>query len=531
MRLSYLLPWPDQLSAEKEFSFRLESALKDLGHELVIVREIDFDNTEIAERKNIYGEILLLPHFTISPKEGIVNIQLLWNSPKTVFEFRYGMTNVGASDYLLSGGSVAVDRFFHELTGKKILGELHPSVPNLEFKNQAEHGCKMFYSGINWERITGNPSRHGELLKKLDRANLIDIYGPKKLRGINVWEGFGNYKGEIEMDGKKLVEVANTYGVTLALLNEQHLKWGLPSIRLAEAFRAKNVVLTSEYPLLDFLGDSVFRIPSDMTLEEQKYFIGEKLNWIWNNPKEASEMAELSSKLWFEKNNLEMQLESLIKNYSSIVHVKQDHKNEVRIKILDPHSPNYAQDLHLSLLSEDYELVVHSKQTRDWAQKYFTKKEDMENYSYFITMANLSHGKMTMVHPGLESYSLIGPSFVVAETVIYNFQKLKEIVFQIPFDLAGSVFSHVFLLEKSQGRFIPEITCKVPITYRFYIPISINQPHQIIGFGEIFGLSYSPVLNASRSQFGKTMKLRITKVLPPSIKDFLRPFWLKIQRL
>ena len=531
MRLSYLLPWPDQLSAEKEFSFRLESALKDLGHELVIVREIDFDNTEIAERKNIYGEILLLPHFTISPKEGIVNIQLLWNSPKTVFEFRYGMTNVAASDFLLSGGSVAVDRFFHELTGKKILGELHPSVPNLELKNQVKHGCKMFYSGINWERITGNPSRYGELLKKLDRANLIDIYGPKKLRGVNVWEGFGNYKGEIEMDGNKLIEVANTYGVTLALLNEQHLKWGLPSIRLAEAFRAKNVVITSEYPLLNFLGDSVFRIPSGVTSEEQKYYIGEKLNWIWNNPKEAAEMAELSSKLWFEKNALELQLETFIKNYSSVVSVKQNHTNEMRIKFLDPHSPNYAQDLYLSLLSEDYELVVHSNQTHDWAQKYFTKKEDMEKYSYFIAMANLNHGQLTMVHPGLESYSLIGPSYLVAETVVYNFQKLKEIVFQIPFDSAATVFSHVFLLEKSQGRFIPEIACKVPIIYRFFLPISINQPHQIIGFGEIFGLSYSPVLNASRSQFGERTKQRISKALPPSMKDLLRPIWLKIQRL
>lgn len=531
MRLSYLLPWPDQFSAEKEFSFRLESVLKDLGHELVIVREIDFDNTEIAERKNIYGEILLLPHFTISPKEGVVNIQLLWNSPKTVFEFRYGITNVAASDFLLSGGSVAVDKFFRELTGKKILGELHPSVPNLEFKNQVQHGCKMFYSGINWERITGNPSRYGELLKKLDRANLIDIYGPRKLRGINVWEGFSNYKGEIEMDGNRLIEVANTYGVTLALLNEQHLRWGLPSIRLAEAFRAKNVVLTSEYPLLDFLGDSVFRIPVDVTLEEQKFFIGEKLNWIWNNPKEAAEMAELSSKLWFEKNALETQLETFIKNFSSNVSEKQDHKNELRIKYLDPHSPNYPQDLYLSLQNEYYDLVVHSNQTRDWAQKYFTKKEDMGNYSYFIAMVNLNHGTKTMVHPGLESYSLNGPSFVVAETLVYNFQKLKEIVFQIPFDSAASVFSHVLLLEKSQGRFIPEIICKVPVTYRFSIPISINQPHQIIGFGEIFGLSYSPVLNASSTQFGESMKQRIIKALPSSIKDLLRPIWLKIQRL
>jgi hypothetical protein len=530
MRISYLLPWPNQLSAEKEFSFRLAAVLENLGHELVVVSERDFDRTAIEKRNQVFGDVLLLPHFTISPKEGIINIQLLWNSPKTVFEFRYGITYLAGADYFLSGGSAAVDRYFYESAGKKILGELHPSVPNVEFENQTKHGCKMFYSGINWERITGNRTRHSELLRKLDRANLVDIYGPSKLRGVEVWDGFRNYKGEIAMDGSKLIEIANTYGVTLALLNEQHLKWGLPSIRLAEAFRAKNVVISSDYSLLDFLGDSIFRIPNDLGIEKQQFYIGEKLNWIWNNPKEAAEMAKTSSALWFEKHSLEVQLKSFVSNITSQSLLQQYKINDYHIKYLDPYSHGYAQDLHLSLLSEDYDLIVHSVQTRDWAQKFFGDRESMGDESYFLTMANLIHDSMTMVHPGLESYSLEGPSFLVAETLIFDFKKLKEIALQIPLGSTSEVFTHVLLSEGSKGKYIPEIACKVNVTNRFALPIAINKPHQIIGLGAIDGLTYAPVNYKSRSQYLVKLTNHVSKLLPSTIKDVLRPIWLRIQR-
>lgn len=530
MRLSYLMPWPNQPSAEKEFSFRLAAVLESLGHELVVVGEEDFDNTPIKKRNQVYGDVLLLPHFTIPPKEGIVNVQLLWNSPKTVFEYRYGITNIVSADYFLSGGSEAVDKYFYESAGKKILGELHPSVPNIRFENQTKHGCRMFYSGINWERITGKPSRHSELLKKLDRANLVDIYGPSRLRGVEVWDGFRNYKGEIPMDGINLIEVANTYGVSLALLNEQHLKWGLPSIRLAEAFRAKNVVISSDYSVLDFLGDSIFRIPKNMDIERQQFYIGEKLNWIWNNPIEAAEMANASSALWFEKHSLEVQLESFVSSFTTQRLLHESKVSNYRIKYLDPHSPNYAQDLHLSLLSDDYDLIVHSVQTRDWAQEFFRNKESMGDESYFVTMANLIHDSMIMVHPGLESYLLEGPSLLVAEAVIFNFKKLKEITFQISLESTSQVFTHVMLSERTKGRYIPEIACKVNVAYRFELPIAINQPHQIINLGAIGGLTYAPVNFKSRNQ--KVVKLisHLSKMLPLTIKDLLRPIWLRIQR-
>ena len=36
MRFTYVLPWPEQFSAEKEFSFRIKAVADRLGHECLI---------------------------------------------------------------------------------------------------------------------------------------------------------------------------------------------------------------------------------------------------------------------------------------------------------------------------------------------------------------------------------------------------------------------------------------------------------------------------------------------------------------
>jgi hypothetical protein len=163
-------------------------------------------------------------------------------------------------------------------------------------------------------------------------------------------------------------------------------------------------------------------------------------------------------------------------------------------------------------------------------KKFFISREDLGHHSYFLTMANLVHNETTLLHPGLESYSLVGPSFLVAETVVYNFELLKEMALHIPMESASAVFSHMLTSEMTKGRYIPEITCKVNVGYRFSLPISINHPHQIIRLGEIRGLSYSPIPYGSKTAFIIKVKKNLSEWLPSPIKDFIRPLWLRIQR-
>jgi hypothetical protein len=530
MRFAFILPWPDQLSAEKEFSERLKQVMRKLKHDLVIASEAEIDLTEVHLRTQKFGDYLLIPHFTITPKEGFVNLQLLWNSPKTMSEYRYGLTNVISSQILVSGGSKLTDEFLEEFSGKSPICEIYPTLLDPHLESQVRKGSKMFYSGINWERITGNPSRHSEILMRLDRANLIEIYGPKKLRGIDVWKGFINYQGEIEADGSEILSVANKYGVTLALLNEQHVRWGFPSIRLAEAFAAKNVVITSDYAYLDFLGDSIFRIPNDASLELQVKFIGETLNWIWSNPEAAKLKADDASSRWFQKYSLDDQVTTLV-NSLQAQKEKQVGNIGIKVKVLDPRSSSYTQDLYLATCDNEIDLVVHSLEAEKWICEAPTLVHELaEENLYLLTNAYLKQNGVDRVHPGLESYSNAGPSYLSASALIINTRKLREIKSIIQFTSAETFFTSLLLHSKESGYMIPSISHSDLIENRITVTVSISQQYNLVAPGKIYGLRVATINHETPSLFLNKVRVIAVRYMPKKLRDLIRPIFVRYFR-
>lgn len=529
MKYAYVLNWPEQPSAEKEFAFRLEKVFQELGHELLLVTEEQILTVPIKERSLNFGEFLFLPHFTSSPFEGMKNISLLWNSPKTVHEYRYGITNLCAADAFISGGSESVDKYFKSISGRQVLSPIFPNAIPIPCSSNIKPQSKLFYSGINWERITGDPTRHGELLKLLDIANLIDIYGPKKIRGVECWDGFINYKGEISMDGFSLIETAASYGVSLCLLNQQHIDWKMPSIRLAEAFAAKNHVISSQTPFLDFLGEKIFQIPINLTVEEQAKYIGAALKWILENPQKSRDNANEASAAWFERYSLEGQVLKVIHELSSSELNPKNSNRKYRVKCINPYSKDYSANLFQTLDIEDIDFIVHSEDNREKILEISDfEVMEKEKFAFAITNARLIHGDKDLIHPGLESYISDGPSFLTAETLILNCTELKEYRYQIRFGSFSETVEDIILNFNLKGVYLNSLSCKVSITQRFLIYISISGRHNLITPGPIFGLSRS-IIGTINSGKKNILFSKLKRIIPIRIKDLIRPTWLRVK--
>lgn len=119
--------------------------------------------------------------------------------------------------------------------------------------------ARIFYCGINWERIEDRQGRAHGLLEHLQERNVADFFGPEKLEGFSTWRGFPSYRGEIPFDGVSLARSMREYGAVLALSSPAHLKSGTSSSRVFEGFAAGVPVISDRNPHVEFLfGDLVW---------------------------------------------------------------------------------------------------------------------------------------------------------------------------------------------------------------------------------------------------------------------------------
>ena len=105
---------------------------------------------------------------------------------------------------------------------------------------------KVFYCGINWERLTESDYSRSNILKILDDSNLIDIYGPKLVDNKFLWDGYKNYCGEIPFDGESLIEKASKYKAVLNIDSNAHRNTGTISSRIWESVLSKSKLISYE---------------------------------------------------------------------------------------------------------------------------------------------------------------------------------------------------------------------------------------------------------------------------------------------
>jgi hypothetical protein len=305
--------WPNLMVAEDECIARLQITARSLGLECLVVdsfaRLIDPPHTQLTSED---VDFVLNLHFETPQRYDIFSFVALWNPLQFFHDWGYRSytRNLLTHDDFLSCSSPwaddQVDRLLADDPGReppefKLYHSL--SEPILAPGSGAR---KLFYAGINWERISNRPQRHGALLKLLDESGDLRIYGPKRFQGVNVWAGYRSYKGPIPFDGVSVVRLIHEAGVSLVLSSEAHQQSELMSNRLFESLAAGAVVICDENLFARrFFGDTVLYIDTGRGAKEAFDQVQSHLAWIRSEPAQAAEMARQAQQIFLKDFSLD----------------------------------------------------------------------------------------------------------------------------------------------------------------------------------------------------------------------------------
>lgn len=528
MHFSYLVPWPDQLSAEQEFGHRLVIAARNAGHDCTLLTEIQLMTIPQADRMELTGDFILLPHFTQAKVPGVPSVSLVWNSPFTVNKYSNGTLNLVSSDFLASGGSERADKHFGSFGGPKLISPLFPSAVDLSLESRVSSDSKPFYSGINWERVNGLQQRHSDILRLLDRADLVNIYGPKRINNQNVWEDFRTYRGEIPSDGVQVVLRANTCGISLGLLNEEHIDWGFAPMRISEAFAAKNVLITEDHQMLGGLEGLIYKIPSDLTQAGKAQFIGNAIHEIRSNPERSREMANQAARSWFEQYALETQVARLVDSFTK---ASKDTSLEIKSDdFISPHSGNYLFKLSLALENKTTKLIFHtrmSKKNRDHFESYFHNNPDK---AYALGFVEITDKNAFRPMSALVQNDNSQGSYFAAEALVLNLKAITLKSSELYSADKSTFFENLLLGNYGAGMCLPIQCDSILTSYRFSLKVRHYSTFGLINPGEINGIGRVHPSVPFGVTFARTFLFPLYRSLPSATRNLLARFYKYLKR-
>ncbi len=191
---------------------------------------------------------------------------------------------------------------------------LFHSPPEPYYPPSITRDSRLFYIGINWERLgQSGKGRHQELLRLLDEADLIDIYGPRMFLGVQPWEGYTTYRGELPFDGASVVRSLARSGICLAMSSTPHQKSGVMSNRLFEGLAAGCAIIANPHPIIEkYFSDVVWQINDTVSDEEIFHQIRAIVEEIRNDPEMAGRRALIGQERLREFFSLERCLSAVI---------------------------------------------------------------------------------------------------------------------------------------------------------------------------------------------------------------------------
>lgn len=327
-RFGVIKLWPGVSVAEDECIARIKDAAEFLGLECV---PVDYNGRPIDKDKELGFEdfdFILSLHFERPKIYPVYSYYAMWNPLQFYFDWGYEKVSLNAAShdaYLSSDGSAAVamiNRVLHGLdrSGAPVL-PFYPSLSSHRSLDPTLGSMKLFYCGINWERIDlRKKSRYEDVLKILDGHNILEIYGPKLLFGVEVWEGYESYVDELPFDGTSLLSAANKAGIVLALSSTAHKESGVVSNRLWEGVAAGAYVICDQP---DFgrrhFGETLAYVDSDADSATLADEILSHVEWVRKNPDAAMEKCRAAQKLFNEKYALDKTIPGIYSHQSAVV--------------------------------------------------------------------------------------------------------------------------------------------------------------------------------------------------------------------
>ena len=324
-RFAIVKLWPNVKVAEDEVIARVKRSAKSLGLECI---EIHGDGTFLdGPRRRVTAkdvDFVIHPHYETAKNYDVFSFVTLWNPPDFyhLWGYRRFAPHLLTHDDVLSCLSPAADDQYRRLAAKDpTRGDIHftlfhsLSEPILE---PTLGDKKLFYAGINWDRLGKGKTRHQAVLDILDGTGELRIYGPHSLHGTKVWEGYKSYRGQIPFDGVSAIDEINKAGIALAFSSEAHVDAGLMSSRLFESLAAGAVVIADENPFAQkHFGDALLYVDTRRTPEHTVDQILEHVRWIRKNPDAAKALAQKAQNIFKERFTLDRSLAALYEGFAA----------------------------------------------------------------------------------------------------------------------------------------------------------------------------------------------------------------------
>lgn len=321
--------WPEIKAAEDEVIARIKNTCDKLGVEVLLINTAGFFVE--GERKKITSndvDFVIHLHFETPKTYDAFSFVALWNPLQFYFDWgyrKYSNNILSHDDFLSCDSECANDHVRRQIlfdkTHLKPHFELFHSLSTPVYEPNLGKQ-KLFYVGINWEKLGKGKGRHQDLLQSLDKTGDLVIYGPQRFLDVDVWEGFDSYAGPLPFDGKSVIDAIHQAGITLVLSSEPHIESELMSNRLFEGLAAGSIIIVDENKFAQkHFGDTLLYIetegvsPEQITLQVQDH-----IQWVKKHQNQAISMAMKAQKIFKEK--FEMSL-SIKKIYDELPQRKQ----------------------------------------------------------------------------------------------------------------------------------------------------------------------------------------------------------------
>ena len=346
VKIALIHNWPNMRNSELELIGRIRRVLSQLGHQSEVIDPfgsiLDTAGLFNADQGRINPEdfdFCLNLHYTNPNFLDCLSYVVNWNpyhyivrDPSTGkltsrSELNYLSSCLRTHDIILSADSAKTDQLVAALADRPDPGQcfpdlrLHPTCQlNPDIGPVSLDSFRVFYIGVNWERlVTGSRSRkrHDGLLELLDATNRVDFYGVHELYGVNPWEGFNNYKGELPFnDGLSIVRTANQCGVALVLSSSAHRDSAVVSTRIFQACAARAIIISDDNPFIArHFGDAVLTFPYSSDPHQAFEHIRTLIEWIERHPVEAAEKAERAHRIFASRFSLDQEIRYLVESH------------------------------------------------------------------------------------------------------------------------------------------------------------------------------------------------------------------------
>lgn len=315
MRIGIVRYWADRPVAEHEVIARLKAAATMHHHELI---ELNPDGSALRDSARMPQVDLVLNLHYLSPKAlDVPHVGLLWNPLEFYHNFGFvpHFAHQLSHDYLATAGAKLVEDAFAPFRSDLFahpLPVVNHTVPERYLAPIRREDRRLFYVGVNWERVIGIGGRHSDLLGRLDDAGVSVIYGPRKIETFVPWEGYRTYQGDLPFDGWSVIEAISSAGTALIASSPAHYRDGVMSCRPFEAAAAGVPLISERHPfMLEHFADAALFFDERAAVADQAAQITELIRQLNDDPDHALALAERAQAIVRERFNLGVQLDGL----------------------------------------------------------------------------------------------------------------------------------------------------------------------------------------------------------------------------